>query len=67
MTKKILCKVCNKDMSRIVYGYPTKDLLEIASEKGWILGGCVISSISRYCKGCQVSWSEDLGFDEPTL
>jgi hypothetical protein len=65
--EKILCKICNKEMARIVYGYPTEALSKIASEEGWILGGCMFSPISRYCRECKISWSDDLGFDEPAL
>jgi hypothetical protein len=54
-------------MTRIVYGHPTETLSQIAQEKGWIIGGCMPSPISRYCKDCNVSWSEDLGFDESAL
>lgn len=54
-------------MAKIVYGYPTEALSKIALGKGWILGGCMIHPISRYCRKCKVSWSEDLGFDEPSL
>jgi hypothetical protein len=50
-------------MSRIVYGYPTQALVELAEENEWVLGGCMISPIKFYCKNCNVSWSEDLGFD----
>jgi hypothetical protein len=50
-------------MSRIVYGYPSESLADIAKEKGWILGGCSPSPIKFYCKDCKVSWSEDFGFD----
>lgn len=65
--KEIFCNVCNKLMTRVVYGYPTKALLEVAAEKDWILGGCMPTPVSRYCRECKASWSEDLGFDEPAL
>jgi hypothetical protein len=54
-------------MTRIVYGYPTETLREIASEKGWVLGGCMPGPITRWCRDCKISWSKDLGFDEPSL
>jgi hypothetical protein len=67
MEEKIFCSRCKDPMSRIVYGYPTEALLEIAAEKGWIIGGCMPTPVSQYCKKCKVSWSEDLGFDKSAL
>jgi hypothetical protein len=67
VSKKILCIVCNQPMTRIVYGLMTKDLYEVAEKNGWLVGGCTPSPITNYCKDCNVSWSKDLGFDEPTL
>lgn len=50
-------------MSKIVYGHPTEDAKKVAKENGWILGGCIPSTIQFYCKDCKVSWSIDGGFD----
>jgi hypothetical protein len=58
-----VCKFCNEGMSRIVYGYPTESLLKVAKDNNWVLGGCMPSPLSFYCKLCNASWSEDLGFD----
>lgn len=50
-------------MTRIVYGYPTEDARKVAEENGWMLGGCMPSPIEFYCRGCNSSWSSDVGFD----
>jgi len=63
MNENFFCNKCNEPMSRIVYGYPTQAMVELAEENEWVLGGCMISPIKFYCKNCKVSWSEDLGFD----
>ena len=63
MNEKLTCPKCNKDMAKIVYGYPTEALVQLVDSNGWMLGGCSPSPIKFYCKNCKVSWSEDFGFD----
>ena len=64
MEEAVSCIVCGIPMSKILYGHPTETILDMAKEQDWILGGCMPSPISFYCKVCRVSWSEDLGFDQ---
>jgi hypothetical protein len=66
MPEKIFCNACASPMSKIVYGYPTDTLRDMAKKEKWILGGCLISPISFYCRDCEVTWSEDLGYDPNT-
>jgi hypothetical protein len=57
------CASCGKEMSRVVYGYPTQGLLDLAKENNWVLGGCVIENVKFFCRTCKVSWSTEFGFE----
>lgn len=57
------CIKCNKNMSYIVYGYPTEDLYKLSEDNGWVLGGCMMGPVTHICKECQIIWSTDAGYE----
>lgn len=58
------CIKCNKEMLKIVYGYPTPDFNTFSKDLGLYIGGCTPGPITHFCKECSVSWSIDLGYDD---
>jgi len=57
------CIKCNREMIRIVYGYPAPEFENISKDLGMAMGGCQPGPITHFCKICKISWSSDMGFD----
>ena len=57
------CIKCNREMIKIVYGYPTPAFEDISEDLGMSMGGCTPGPITHFCKECKISWSKDMGFD----
>lgn len=56
---KTLCPVCHKKSGvRIIYGYPTEELVEQAEREDVILGGCIQldGAPNRQCVNCGIQW-----------
>lgn len=56
-----ICPQCgSKNILRIIYGYPSQELLNAAKQGKVLLGGCVIydSSPEYECKDCHKQWNK---------
>lgn len=48
------CTLCNHELVRIIYGYPSMDEIARARNEEIALGGCLIGAElpTHYCYGC---------------
>jgi predicted RNA-binding Zn-ribbon protein involved in translation (DUF1610 family) len=58
-SNKYVCPICNKkSVVKIVYGYPSQELLDEAIKKEVVLGGCIVDEANPefQCLQCGNQW-----------
>lgn len=56
---KYICPICKKrSVVKIIYGYPSQELLDEAIKKEVVLGGCIVEETSPefHCLKCNKQW-----------
>lgn len=57
--RKLLCPVCDNESGvRIVYGYPSEELVKAAEQRKVVLGGCMqyLDAPKKKCIRCEHEW-----------
>jgi hypothetical protein len=57
--KRPICPECaSENVARIVFGYPGRELMELAERREIVLGGCLLSDKEPqwHCKDCEDEW-----------